>query len=76
VEGNYFRSVPFPCFSASGYADSDPGRLVQRNNIFTGSGTCEVSGSVAEPRTFYNFTVDSPASVPSTVPGGVGVGRS
>ena len=30
VEGNYFENVPFPCFSASGYAESGPGRLVQR----------------------------------------------
>jgi len=75
VEGNYFENVPFPCHSASGYADSGPGRLVQRNNIFTGSGPCEVAGTVAEPRTYYAYTVDSPAGVPSTVRGGVGVGK-
>ena len=75
VEGNYFQDVPFPCFSASGYADSGPGRLVQRNNIFVGSGACEVSGSVAEPGTFYQYTVDNPASIPATVPAGAGVGK-
>ncbi len=75
LEGNYFQDVPFPCFSASGYADSGPGRLVQRNNIFTGSGACEVSGSVADPRQFYQYTVANPASIPATVPAGVGVGK-
>ncbi|HEV2782173.1 MAG TPA: hypothetical protein VGX25_22505 [Actinophytocola sp.] len=75
VEGNYFENVPFPCFSASGYADSDPGRLVQRNNVFTNSGACEVAGAVAEPRNFYQYMVDAPANVPAIVRGGAGVGR-
>jgi len=75
VEGNYFDGVAFPCYSASGYAESGPGRLIQRNNIFAGSGICETNGSVVEPRTYYSYTVDNPASVPSTVPAGVGVGK-
>ncbi len=75
VEGNYFQDVPFPCFSASGYADSGPGRLVQRDNVFTGSGPCEVSGSVAEPRGWYAYTMDSAASVPARVAAGAGAGR-
>jgi pectate lyase len=75
VEGNYFQDVAFPCFSASGYADSGPGRLVQRNNIFTGSGACEVSGSVVEAGQFYQYTVGNPASIPATVPAGAGVGK-
>jgi len=75
AEGNYFENVPFPCFSTSGYADSGPGRLVQRNNIFVGSGPCEVNGSVVEPNTFYSYTVDNPSTVPATVRNGVGVGK-
>jgi len=75
VEGNYFENVPFPCYSAGGYADSGPGRLVQRNNIFTGSGSCEVAGTVTEPRTYYQYTVDGPASVPAAVRAGVGLGK-
>jgi pectate lyase len=73
VEGNYFENVPFPCHSASGYAESAPGRLVQRNNVFVGSGTCEVNGSVAPLG--YSYSLDSPGSVPSIVRAGVGVGR-
>jgi pectate lyase len=75
VEGNYFENVPFPCFSASGYADSGPGRLVQRGNVFVGSGVCETNGSVAEPRSFYQYTMDSVTSIPSMVRAGAGAGR-
>lgn len=75
LEGNYFQDVPFPCFSASGYADSGPGRLVQRNNIFSASGPCEVSGTVTDPATYYPYTVANPSTVPATVTAGAGVGR-
>lgn len=75
AEGNYFENVAFPCHSASGYADSAPGRLVERNNVFVNSGTCETGGTVADPRSFYSYTVDNPLTVPSTVPAGVGVGK-
>jgi pectate lyase len=75
VEGNYFTGVPFPCHSTSGYADSDPGRLVQRSNVFTGSGTCEAGGTVAEPRAYYGYTLDPAANVPALVTAGAGAGR-
>ncbi|MFC6021049.1 polysaccharide lyase family 1 protein [Plantactinospora solaniradicis] len=75
VEGNYFENVPFPLFSASGYADSGPGRAVQRNNIFVNSGVAETAGSVVEPRTYYAYQLDSAASVPGTVRAGAGIGR-
>ncbi|GIF20275.1 pectate lyase [Actinoplanes tereljensis] len=75
LEGNYFAGVPYPCFSTSGYADSAPGRLVQRNNIFTASGACEAGGTVTEPSTYYGYTLDPAASVPSLVSAGAGAGR-
>jgi pectate lyase len=75
VEGNYFASVPYPCHSTSGYADSGPGRLVQRANVFAGSGPCEAGGSVVEPRTFYAYTLDAATSVPGLVASGAGAGR-
>ncbi|MEV0999299.1 right-handed parallel beta-helix repeat-containing protein [Nonomuraea sp. NPDC050202] len=75
VEGNYFENVPHPLYSASGYADSGPGRAVQRNNIFVNSGTPEVAGTVTEPRTYYSYTVDAPQTVPSAVRAGAGVGK-
>jgi pectate lyase len=75
VEGNFFEDVPHTVYSASGYADSGPGRAVARNNVFVRSGTPEVSGSVVEPRTYYAYTVDSPANVPALVRAGAGVGH-
>ena len=75
VEGNYFENVPFPLISASGYADSGPGRAVQRNNIFVNSGVPETAGTVVEPRTYYAYQLDSAAGVPATVRAGAGIGR-
>jgi pectate lyase len=75
VEGNAFSAVPYPCFSTGGYADSGPGRLVQRSNQFTSSGTCQAGGTVAEPRGYYSYTLDPASSVPSIVRAGAGAGR-
>ena len=75
VEGNYFENVPYPIYSTNGYADSGPGRAVARNNVFVNSGTPETNGTVVEPRTYYGYTVDSPANVPALVRAGVGIGR-
>jgi pectate lyase len=72
AEGNYFENVPFPCHSVSGYADSDPGRLVQRANAFVNSGVCEAGGTVAEPSTYYSYRLDAASSVPSAVVAGAG----
>ncbi|MFV2110708.1 polysaccharide lyase family 1 protein [Micromonospora sp. LOL_025] len=75
VEGNYFRDVPHPLWSASGYADSGPGRAVQRHNVYVGSGTPETNGTVVEPRTYYPYTLDPAADVPALVVAGAGTGR-
>ncbi|MDX3696645.1 pectate lyase [Streptomyces europaeiscabiei] len=75
VEGNHFEGVPNPCYSASGYDASGPGRLVQRNNLFAGSGTCETNGTVTEPRTYYPYTPDPAADVPALVRAGAGTGK-
>ncbi|XVS68025.1 pectate lyase family protein [Actinosynnema sp. CA-299493] len=73
VEANYFENVPHPIYS--GYDESGPGRVVQRNNIFVNSGTPQTLGTVVEPRTYYAYTPDNPSTLPTTVPAGVGVGR-
>jgi pectate lyase len=75
VENNAFAAVAYPCFSVSGYADSGPGRLVQRGNSFTGSGVCEAGGTVAEPRTYYPYTLDAASAVPGLVQAGAGAGK-
>ena len=75
AEGNHFENVPYPCYSTGGYAESNPGRLVQRANAFVNSGTCEAGGSVAEPSQYYSYTLDPAASVPALVTAGAGVGK-
>jgi len=73
VEGNYFFSVNNP-----GRVEfSGPlGRMVERNNILVDCNhPIEVRGTVVDPRTFYPYTVDDPATVPTIVPADAGVGR-
>ncbi|MEU7904594.1 right-handed parallel beta-helix repeat-containing protein [Actinoplanes sp. NPDC049118] len=71
VEGNYFEGVDEP--TLVGYADSDPGTLVQRNNYFVGSGTPQSAGSVASIP--YSYQLDPASSVKSIVTAGAGAGR-
>jgi pectate lyase len=73
VEGNYFFSVNNP-----GRVDfSGPlGRMVQRDNVLVDCNhAIEVRGTVTDPRTFYPYTADRAASVPTVVPAGAGVGK-
>jgi pectate lyase len=72
VEGNYFENVPFPIYS--GYDESGPGRVVERDNVYVGSGTPETLGTVEEPSTYYAYTLDDPETLPETVPAGAGAG--
>ncbi|MGB3444184.1 MAG: CBM35 domain-containing protein [Actinophytocola sp.] len=73
VEGNVFENVQQACWSASGYADSDPGRLVARNNSLTGSGPCETNGTVAAIP--YGYSAENVGTVKSTVTAGSGAGK-
>jgi pectate lyase len=58
-----------------GYAESAPGRVVERNNVYVNSGTPQTAGTVVEPGTYYRYTLDNPASIPDIVRNGVGVGK-
>jgi pectate lyase len=73
VEGNFFENVPFPIYV--GYADSGPGRVVERGNIYLNSGAPQTAGTVVEPSTYYRYTLDKPANLPAIVPAGAGVGK-
>jgi pectate lyase len=73
VEGNVFENVQQACWSASGYADSDPGRLVARNNTLTNSGPCEVNGTV-DPIP-YGYTAENVGTVKASVTAGAGAGK-
>jgi pectate lyase len=74
VEGNYFENVEEPV--SNSYAGPD-GRCVARNNVYTGEepGQPDCSGSVQEPRTYYDYTLDDPNNVRTIVMAGAGVGR-
>jgi pectate lyase len=71
VEGNYFENVDEP--TLVGYADSDPGDLVQRNNVFVGSGSPESAGSTNSIP--YSYSLDNANNVKSIVMSGAGAGR-
>jgi pectate lyase len=74
VESNFFDHVPKPTITnISGSAQ--PGRLVNRNNIYVSSGTPQAAGTVTEPRNFYSYTPDATANVPGIVRNGAGTGR-
>jgi pectate lyase len=71
VEGNYFENTDSPC--ELGQGSSPAGRLVQRNNFFSNSGTCASSGSVNSIP--YGYSMDSASSVKGIVTAGAGVGK-
>jgi pectate lyase len=73
VEGNYFEGVAHPIHV--GYEESGPGRVVERDNVYVDSGTPETAGTVEEPSTYYEYTLDDPQTLPDIVPAGAGVGR-
>ncbi|TDB74750.1 polysaccharide lyase family 1 protein [Micromonospora sp. KC723] len=72
VEGNYFENVPRPI--AVGYADSPPGNVVQRHNLFVGSGPVESTGTGVDPIP-YGYPLDNANTVPATVMAGAGTGK-
>jgi pectate lyase len=74
VEGNVFEDVPNPTHTR--YGDSpDPGRLVERDNIYLNSGKPEVRGTVSEPRNAYRYILEKPADIATIVKNGAGVGK-
>jgi pectate lyase len=73
VEANYFENVAHPIHV--GYDKSGPGRVVERDNVYVGSGVPQTLGTVIEARTYYSYTPDDARSVPSIVVAGSGVGR-
>ncbi|HXM56586.1 MAG TPA: pectate lyase [Candidatus Dormibacteraeota bacterium] len=74
VEDNVFENVTQACFSASGFADSGPGRLVAVNNQLINSGVCETNGTVAAIP--YAFHLDDVSVVKSLVMAGAGAGHT
>jgi pectate lyase len=73
AQDNVFENVTQACFSASGFADSGPGRLVSENNQLINSGVCEANGTVASIP--YSFHLDDVSVVKSMVMAGAGAGH-
>jgi pectate lyase len=71
VEGNVFENVKSP--TLVGYEDSGPGALVQRDNLFSGSGTPQASGSVASIP--YRYTLEAASGIKVRVSAGAGTGK-
>ncbi|WP_100445803.1 RICIN domain-containing protein [Glycomyces xiaoerkulensis] len=67
-EGNYIENTDTP--TEVGYAASDPGRIVSRNNHLVNSGTPDNSGSVGGVP--YGYSLDTPSQINSIVSGGAG----
>ncbi len=73
AEGNYFLNVPFPMYS--GYMESGPGDIVERNNVYKNSGAPQLRGAAFNPTAFYAYTVDDPELVPDMLKQYAGSGK-
>ncbi len=75
VEGNYFEKVRYPTDTEFG-ASPEPGRLVERNNIFDNcANEPSVRGEVKEIGDAYSYELDDPADLRAIIKQGVGVGK-
>lgn len=72
VEGNYFQGVPFP--TLVGYAESGPGDIVERYNVFVDSGVAQTRGTAFDPYTYYNYVLEDAASLPAKLTQNTGAG--
>jgi len=73
VEGNHFEDVRQPTLCS--YGDSpDPGRLVERHNLFVRSGQPESRGTV-DAGLPYVYRLDDAAMIADVVKQGCGVGK-
>jgi pectate lyase len=70
VEGNYFEGVSSPTVIQTG--SSPEGNIVERDNVYDGSGEPETRGTAEEPSNHYSYTLDDPASIPAIVSAGAG----
>ncbi|MBA2947572.1 pectinesterase family protein [Streptomyces himalayensis] len=67
LENSYFQGFNNPVIKDS------TATLVQRGNVFSGtSGRNESGGTAFDPKTYYNYTLDSAADVPAKVKSGAG----
>lgn len=74
IENNFFLNVAKPMQSGvPGY--SPPGDIVQRGNLFEGSGDPVNVGSAFNPSSNYSYNLDNANGIPTLVRNGAGVGH-
>lgn len=73
VEGCYFHNVPLPTDTSRD--GSPPGDVLERNNIFVGSGTPQTRGTAFEASSYYQYTLDDASTVPGKLSSYSGSGR-
>ena len=73
VEGCYFKDLSYPSYC--GYAESPVGELVERNNVYSGSGTPQTLGTAFEPTTYYQYSLTDPNLLPVIIPQYAGSGK-
>jgi pectate lyase len=73
VEGNYFSGVAFPALV--GFAESGPGDLVERHNLYVSSGAPQTRGGAFEASQYYGYQLDPASQVPNIVTSQAGAGR-
>ncbi|MFJ4282862.1 pectinesterase family protein [Streptomyces massasporeus] len=67
LENSYFQGIKNPVIKDSGAT------IVQRGNVFSGtSGRNESGGSAFDPKTYYPYSLDKAAELPSLLRSGVG----
>ncbi|MEU6914896.1 pectinesterase family protein [Streptomyces olindensis] len=67
LENSYFQGVKNPVIKDSGAA------VVQRGSVFSGtSGRNESGGTAFDPKTYYPYTLDKAADLPSVLKSGAG----
>jgi pectate lyase len=76
AEGNYFKNMTYPMLSIR-YSDDANGWLIERNNTYDNSGAPEVNPptSMPEPNTYYSYTLNNSADIPTIVSNGAGVNK-
>lgn len=72
VEGNVFEGVAFPIYS--GYDASAPGDVVERNNLYIGSGLPQTRGMAFDPGAAYTYVVENPSTLAPLLRSKTGVG--
>lgn len=73
MESNYFLNVPYPSYC--GYMESDPGDLIERNNIYDNSGAPQTRGTAFEASAYYSYTPDDPSLIPDLLRQYAGSGK-